>query len=76
MVLFKIEIKFFYIINEILNKHHKIKKIQLQIGKLFNVLKTSVLQLQKDIIIIKKIDICKNNNHIKKLHIQHSDNCN
>ena len=43
MVLLKIEIKNFYTANKILSKCHKIKKIQLQIKKSFNIIKTNVL---------------------------------
>ena len=78
MILLKIKIKNFCIINEILSKHHKTKKIQLQIEGLFNVFETNALQSQKIFVQAGNSDICEGNACTKsnKSHVQHCGNCN
>ena len=78
MILLKIKIKNFHTANEILNKCCKIKKIQLQIEKSFNVFEVNVLQLQKMFVQAGNGDMCERNTCTKlnESHIQHCNNCN
>ena len=71
MILLKIEVKNFHIINEILNKCCKIKKIWLWIEGLFNVSKTNALWSQKMFVQVGNNDMCKGNAYTKlnELHV-------
>ena len=78
MILFKVEVKNFHTINEILSKHYKIKKIWLWIEGSFNVFEANVLWLQKIFVQVGNSDIYKRNVCIKlnELCIQRCGNCN
>ena len=66
-MLFKIKNKIFCITNELFNKRKKIKKTCIQIERLFNILKASVLQFLKSKICTEKTNMSKNDSHTKEI---------
>ena len=78
MILFEIKIKNFHTINEILNKHHKIKKIWLWTERSLNVFEANVLWSQKVFVQAGNSDMCERNACTKpnELCVWHCGNCN
>ena len=78
MILFEIKNKIFHTINELFSKQKKTKKTCVQIEQSFNVSKANMLQFLKSEIYIEKINMSKNNSHIKEVisHVQCCNKCN